>query len=158
MLILNTYKTNSNMENKSSLVKEVDIVFMARRIRILGIAILIGIIIVYGFGLSVAGSYINEDLSDFNLISFVICCFFCAPSFYAKKMLLKNLNDKNFISKYFNAHLIPFAMCDLGGLFCIATNLFVNHNMIYATAGFLLAVFFIIINFPKSDDYIKLKV
>jgi|WetSurMetagenome_2_1015567.scaffolds.fasta_scaffold32116_3 hypothetical protein len=158
MLILNTYKTNSNMENKGDLVKEVDIVFMARRIRILGIAILLGIFIVYGFGLSVAGNCINEDLSDFNLISFVICCIFCVPSFYAKKVLLKNLNDKNFTSKYFNAHLLPFAMCDLGGLFCIATNLFVNHNLIYATAGFLLTVFFIILNFPRSDDCAKLKV
>ncbi|MCX6163812.1 MAG: hypothetical protein NTU73_02940 [Ignavibacteriae bacterium] len=154
---MNTNKTNSNMENKGNLVKEVDIVFMARRIRILGIAILLGIIIVYGFGLSVAGNYINEDLSDFNLVSFIICAAFCVPSFFVKKALLKNLNDKNFISKYYNAHLIPFVMCDMGGLFCIVTNLFVNQNLIYATAGFLVAVFFMVINFPKSDDYTKVK-
>ena len=158
MLILNTYKTINNMENKSSLVKEMDIVFMARRIRILGIAILLGIILVYGMGLTVSGSYINDDLSAFNIVSFTFCCAFCIPSFFLKKSMLKKLNEKNFMSRYFNSHLLPFAMCDLGGLFCIATNLFVNQNLLLATAGFLLAVAFMILNFPRSDDYIKLKV
>ena len=146
------------MENKSTLVKEVDIVFMARRIRILGIAILLGILLVYGAGLLVSANYINTELSGFNIISFIFCCAFCFSSYFLKKSLLKNLNDKNFMSKYFNAHLIPFAMCDLGGLFCIATNLFVNQNLIYASAGFVLAVAFMILNFPKKDDYLKLKV
>ena len=158
MLILNTYKTINNMENKSSLVKEVDIIFLARRIRILGIAILLGIILVYGMGLTVSGSYINDDLSAFNIVSFVFCCAFCVPSFFLKKSMLKKLNEKNFMSRYFNSHMLPFAMCDLGGLFCIATNLFVNQNLIYATAGFLIAVVFMILNFPRSDDYFKFKV
>jgi hypothetical protein len=146
------------MENKNSLVKEVDLVFMARRIRILGIAILLGVILVYGTGLLVSGNYINEELSAFNIVSFAFCCAFCVPSFFLKKSLLKKLDEKNFMSRYFNAHLIPFAMCDLGGLFCIATNLFVNQNLIYATAGFLVASAFIILNFPRSDDYAKLKI
>jgi len=146
------------MENNSSLVKEIDIVFLTRRVRILGIAILLGIILIYGMGLFVSGSYVNAELAGFNIIAFIICCIFCVPSFFVKKMLLKNLNDKNFTTKYFNAHMLPFAMCDLGGLFCIATCLFVNNNLIYATAGFLLAVFFMILNFPRSDDYAKLKV
>ena len=158
MLILNTNKTNNNMENKNTLAKEVDIVFMARRIRILGIAILLGIILVYGLGLFVSGSYINEELSGFKIVSFIICVAFCIPSFFLKKFMLKSLNEKNFIGKYFNAHLIPFAMCDLGGLFCIVTNMFVNSNIVYATAGFLIAVAFMILNFPRSDDYTKLKV
>jgi hypothetical protein len=158
MLILNTNKTNNNMENKSSLAKEVDIIFMARRIRILGIAIMLGIILVYGLGLFVSGNYINEELSGFNLLSFIICAAFCVPSFFLRKSMLKSLSEKNFVGKYFNAHLIPFAMCDLGGLFCIATNMFVNSNIIYATAGFLLAVVFMILNFPRSKDHTKLKV
>jgi len=158
MLILNTNKTNSNMENKSNLVKEVDIVFIARKIRMLGIAILLGIILVYGAGLMVSGSYVNEELAIFNILSFVICCIFCIPSVFVKKLTLKNFNGENFRNKYFNAHMIPFALCDLGGLFCLVTNLFVNQNIIYATAGFIVAVFFIILNFPKSDDYLKLKV
>lgn len=157
MLILNTNKTNNHMENKSNLVKEVDLVFMARRIRMLGIAILLGIVLVFGMGLIVSGSYINEELSAFNLLSFIICCIFCVPSYSIKKMILKNLDGNNFAGKYFNAHIIPFAMCDLGGLFCIATNLFVNQNLIYATGGFLVSVFFIILNFPKSNDYLKVK-
>lgn len=143
--------------NKSALVKEVDLVFMARKIRILGIAILLGIVLIFGFGLTVLGSYVNPDLAAFNLISFIICALLCVPSFFVKKILLKDLNGKNFMNKYFNAHIIPFAMCDLGGLFCIATNLFVNSNIIYASAGFFLATAMIILNFPRSDDYTKVK-
>lgn len=158
MLILNTNKTNNNMENKSNLVKEVDLVFIARRIRMLGIAILLGIILVYGTGLMVLGSYINEELAVFNILSFIICFAFCVSSIFLKKMLLKNFGGENFRNKYFNAHMIPFALCDMGGLFCIVTNLFVNQNLIYATAGFLVALFFMVINFPRSDDYIRLKV
>jgi hypothetical protein len=139
--------------NKSALVKEVDIVFMARKIRMLGIAILLGIVLIYGFGLTVAGSYVNPDLEAFNIISFIICAVLCAGSFFVKGIMLKNLGGKNFANKYFNGHIIPFAMCDLGGLFCIATNLFVNSNIIYASAGFLVAVVFMILNFPRSDDY-----
>lgn len=145
------------MENKSSLVREVDLVFMARRIRILGIAILLGVVLVYGMGLFVSANYINEELAVFNIVSFIFCCIFCFPSFFLKKLLLKNLNDKNFLNKYFNAHMIAFALCDLGGMFCVATNLFVNQNLIYATAGFLVAVVSIILNFPRSDDYSKLE-
>jgi len=137
--------------NKSPLVKEVDMVFMARRIRILGIAILLGIALVYGFGLSVAGNYKNEELAVFNLVSFIFCTALCLASFYVKKLMLKNLDGKNFVNRYFNGHVIPFAMCDLGGLFCIATNLFVNSNVIYASAGFLLSVVFIILNFPRKS-------
>lgn len=145
------------MENKGNLVKEVDLVFIARKIRMLGIAILLGIILVYGLGLLVSGSYVNEELAVFNILSFIICCVFCVPSIFLKKMLLKNFGGENFRNKYFNAHMIPFALCDMGGLFCIVTNLFVNQNLIYATAGFLVAVFFMVINFPKSDDYLRIK-
>jgi len=143
--------------NKSSLVKGVDLIFMARKIRILGIAILLGIVLIYGFGLTVAGSYVNPDLGAFNIISFIICAALCVGSFFVKRMMLKNLDGKNFVNKYFNGHIIPFAMCDLGGLFCIATNLFVNSNIIYASAGFFVAVVFMILNFPRSDDYNRVK-
>lgn len=146
------------MENKGNLVKEVDIVFIARKIRLLGIAILIGIAMVYGMGLIVSGSYINEELAMFNILSFIVCCVFCVPSIFIKKIMLKNFGGENFRNKYFNAHMIPFALCDMGGLFCVATNLFVNQNLVYATAGFLVTVSFLILNFPRSDDYIKLKV
>jgi hypothetical protein len=143
--------------NKSTLVKGIDMVFMARRIRMLGIAILLGIILIFGFGLTVAGNYVNEELAAFNLISFIICAGLCIPSFFVRKAMLKKLDGKNFINKYFNAHIFPFAMCDLGGMFCIATNLFVNSNVIYASAGFFLAVAFMVLNFPRSDDYLRVK-
>lgn len=146
------------MENKSNLVKEVDLVFIARKVRMLGIAILLGIVFVFGMGLIVSGNYINEDLVMFNIFSFAVCCVLCFPSMFMKKVLLKDLSGENFKNKYFNAHMAAFAMCDMGGLFCLVTNLFVNQNLIYAIGGFIVAVFFLLINFPKSDDYLKLKV
>lgn len=145
------------MEDKNNLVKEVDIIFIAKKIRILGIAILFGMILIYSAGLMLPGSYVNEELAIFNILSFIICCLFCIPSVFMKKFFLNNLNAKNFRNKYFNAHMVSFAMCDMGGLFCLVTNLFVNLNVIYATAGIIIAVFFVIINFPKSDDYLKVK-
>lgn len=157
MLILNTNKTNNNMENKGNLIKEVDIVYITRKVRMLGIAILIGITIIYAAGLMVPGGYTNEELAMFNIVSFIICCLFCIPSVFVKRMVLKNLDGNNFKNKYFNAHIIPFAMCDMGGLFCLVTNLFVNQNIVYATAGFIISVFILVLNFPKSDDYLKVK-
>ncbi len=145
------------MENKGNLVKEIDIVYISRRVRILGIAIIIGLLFVYGMGLLVSENYINEELAMFNILSFIICCLFCISSVLLKNFFMKGINEKNFRNKYFNAHIISFAMCDFGGLFCLVTNLFVNQNVIYATAGFLVAVFIMILNFPKRDDYSKLK-
>ena len=143
--------------NKSPMSKGVDLIFIAKKIRILGIAIIIGMAVVFGFGLTVAGKYVNEELAPFGLVSFIICTAFCLGSFYFRKTMLKNLGGSNFVNKYFNGHVIPFAMCDFGGLLCVATNLFVNSNIIYASAGFFLSVIFMILNFPRNDDYEKLK-
>ena len=137
--------------NKSPMAKSVNLIFIAKRIRILGIAIILGMTLVFGFGLAVAGKYINEELAAFGLVSFIICTAVCIGSFYLRKMMLKDLSGSNFANKYFNGHVIPFALCDFGGLICIATNLFVNSNIIYASAGFFLSVIFMILNFPRQS-------
>jgi hypothetical protein len=141
------------MAKNGTLVKKIDILLIARRIRFLGIAIGTGIILIYSLGLFVSGNYINNELFHFNILSLVLTAVLCFPSFFIKKFLFKKINSKNFATAYFNAHIVPFALCDLGGLFCITTNLFVNQNIIYATAGLAVALLFLIINFPGFNDY-----
>ena len=141
------------MAKNGILVKKIDILLIARRIRFLGIAIGTGIILIYSLGLFVSGNYINNELFHYNILSLVLTAVLCFPSFFIKKFLFKKINSKNFATAYFNAHIVPFALCDLGGLFCITTNLFVNQNIIYATAGLAVALFFLIINFPEFNDY-----
>lgn len=141
------------MEKNGILVKKIDILIIARRVRFLGIAIMVGIILVYGLGLFVSGNYINTELNNLNILSLLLTAVCCFPSFFFRNFLLKKINSKNFLTAYFNAHIVPFALCDMGGLFCVTTNLFVNQNIIYATTGLLVALLFLILNFPRADDY-----
>jgi hypothetical protein len=112
-----------------------------------------GLTVIYLVGLFISGSNINKDLALLNLISLIICSMFCISSVYVKKMMLKKVNSQNFKNSYFTAHIIAYALCDAGGLFCIATNLFINQNLIYASFGILIALIYLWINMPKEDDF-----
>jgi hypothetical protein len=140
------------------LVREVDLLFISKKVRIIGIAIIVGLTLVFFMGLLVSVNYVNKDFEVFNLISFILCVLICLPTFFIRKAILKQINEKNFTSKYFNAHIIAFALCDAGGLFCITTNLFVNQNIVYASAGFAVAILYMLINFPRVDDYKKFNI
>lgn len=160
------------MEN-SFLIAELDMLFVARKTRFLGIAILVGIFLVYTLGLFVSDSNINTELEYMNLITFIFCLTLCAVSVFLKKKLTdKVFSDYNsripqyddsgktdrekFAARYFNAHILPFGLCDLGGLICITTSLFVNQNIYFASAGFLVTILSMIYNFPKDNDYQKI--
>ena len=135
-----------------SLVNEVRYISLSRRIKVLGFAIMFGLLVIYAAGLFVASNNINKDLAILNLASLILCSFLSITSVYVRKMMLKSVNSKNFMSRYFTVHIIPFAMCDMGGLFCIATNLFINENIIYASFGALISVIYVFLNFPKHSD------
>ncbi|MCE1165040.1 MAG: hypothetical protein LWX07_06535 [Bacteroidetes bacterium] len=137
-------------------VKEIDLLFVARRTRFLGIAILVGMFLVFVFGLFVSYQNVNEELAYINLYSFIFCAVLCGAAVLLKRIMFAKINRQNFANQYFNAHVIPFALCDLGGLVCIMSNLFVNNNIIYAAAGFLLTAAVMIYNFPKDSDYSRL--
>lgn len=145
------------MENKdtnqpSGLVHEVQMVVIARKIKVLGIAIMIGIFAIYVLGVFVSGSNINKDLAALNLASLLFCSVMCISSVYVRKALMKKVTMQNFQTKYFTAHIVAYAICDAGGLFCITTNLFVNQNVIYASFGTLITLLYLYINFPKPED------
>lgn len=139
-----------------STIREIDLLFVVKRTRILGIAILVGMFLVYIIGIFVSAQFVNEELAFINLYSFIFCLIMCGGSVLLKRILFAKVTKKNFAGQYFNAHVLPFALCDLGGLICIMANLFVNNSLIYATAGFLAASAAMILNFPKSDDYSRL--
>lgn len=141
---------------KHNIVKEVEMLIIGRKIRYLGLVIVFGVFLIYAMGLFVSSTNINPHLGYLNTGTFVFCLVLCALSIPMKKLLMKKIKKEKFEAGYFNAHVLPFALCDLGGLLCITTSLFVNQNLIYATAGFLVMIGAVIYNFPKFDDHKKI--
>ncbi len=144
--------TQSYNEPGSSIIKEVEFIVIQRKVRIIGIAILLGIIMVYIFALFVPEDNINPEINILNLLSLIFCFALCFSSFYVKRFFLKAISSNNFTNKYFTAYIITFAMCDVGGLVCIIINLVLNQNIVYATTGLIISVFCLLINFPRKDD------
>lgn len=149
--------TQQNHEHETSIVKEVELIVTNRKIKIIGIAIILGLVIIYTFALFVPVENIYPDMVMFNYISLIACFVLCFTSFNVRKILLKRMNSKKFSEKYSSVHILSFAQCDLGGLLCIITNLIINQNFIFATTGLFLSVFFILINFPRSNGVKRLR-
>lgn len=145
------------MSKDSLLVKQVQFIFVVRRIKTLGIAITVGIIVIYALGLFVANQNYRENFEIVNLITLIILFLSIPVTFLVKKLLLKKADLNNFSSIYFNAHIIPFSLLDFAALFCITTNLFVNGNILYASVGIIFSVAGMILNFPKEEDFEILK-
>lgn len=145
------------MTKDSLMVKQVNFVFVVRRIRTLGIAITVGIIAIYLFGLFVAKSNVKENFEAVNLGTLIFLVASVPLSILIRNLLFKKTDLDNFSDKYFNAHVIPFAILDFASLFCITTNLFVNGNILYATIAALISVAGMIIIFPKEEDFEKLR-
>ena len=138
---------------KHNLVKEVEMLIVARKIRFLGLIILFGVFLIFASGIFVSSTNINPHLEYLNISTFVFCLACCGFSVLLKKLLLKKVTNEKFEASYFNAHVLPFALCDLWGLLCITTSLFVNQNLLYASAGFLVMIGAVIYNFPRCDDH-----
>jgi hypothetical protein len=145
------------LSKDSLLVKQVTFIVVVRRIKLLGIAITIGIVIIFGMGLLVAGSNIRENFEIVNLATLILLLAALPLSLFIRKKILMKVNLTNFTSAYFNAHIIPFAVMDFAALFCISTNLFVNANILYATIGAIISVAGMIILFPKEEFFDELK-
>lgn len=145
------------MSNDSQLVKQVTFIIVVRRIKLLGIAITVGLVAIYGMGLIVANSNVKENFEIVNLLTLAILILTVPLSILIRNLLLKKVNMSNFQTKYFNAHIIPFAVMDFAALFCITTNLFVNGNILYASIGVVISVLGMTLNFPKEEYFEKLK-
>ena len=145
------------MSKDSLIVKQVSFVIVVRRIKILGIAITVGMIAIYGMGLLVANNNVKENFEIVNLLTLVVLVLDIPLTFFIRNILLKKIDLSNFQSTYFNAHIIPFTVLDFAALFCITTNLFVNGNILYASIGVVIAVAGMILNFPKEEYFEILK-
>lgn len=141
----------------SILVKQVTFVIVVRRIKLLGIAITVGLVAIYGMGLIVANNNVKENFEMVNLMTLIILILTVPLSILIRNLLLRKVNLSNFQTTLFNAHIIPFAVMDFAALFCITTNLFVNGNILYASIGVVISVAGMIVNFPKEEYFEKLK-
>jgi len=134
---------------------EIQFLVVVRQIRLIGIAIIITLSLIFFAGLAVSGSYINPAFSTYNLITLIICPLLCIGSYSLKRSMLKKVSIANFAKYYFNAIVLPFALCDLGGIICITTSLFINQNILYAAVGYVVSMLYMFMNFPKIEDYKK---
>ena len=147
------------MSKDSLMVKQVSFVIVVRRIRLLGIAITVGIIAIYGMGVLVVNNNVKENFGIVNLITLFLLILSVPLTLFLNKLLLKKVNMSNFQDTFFSAHIIPFAVLDFAALFCITTNLFVNGNILYASIAVIISVAGMILNFPKEEyfEILKLK-
>jgi hypothetical protein len=145
------------MSKDSLMVKQVSFVIVVRRIKILGIAITVGMIAIYGMGLLVVNNNIKENFEIVNLLTLILLILSVPFILFLKKLLLKKVNMSNFQNTLFNAHVIPFAVLDFAALFCITTNLFVNGNILYASIAVIISVAGMIMIFPKEEYFEILK-
>jgi hypothetical protein len=145
------------MSKDSPMVRQIGFIIVVRRIKTLGIAITVGLIVVYTSGLLVANNNVKENFETVNLGTLIFLILTIPVTLLIRKMMMKKVNLSNFRNTYFNAHVIPFAILDFSSLFCITTNLFVNGNIFYATLGILISVATMLLNFPKEEDFEKLK-
>ncbi|CAN5412083.1 hypothetical protein BH10BAC5_BH10BAC5_18590 [soil metagenome] len=142
----NTPDTSQNMK------MQIDLVIISRRIRLLGIMITVGIVMITVMGLLVSSAYQNPAVSNLNYISLAVGLLLILASNPYKVSVKKKVNASNFEKMFFKAHVIAFALCDFGTLFIVTTNLFVNENKLIAIFGAVIGVVNMILLFPKEKD------
>lgn len=165
---MNNQKENSkpilNNDYKPLSTKlQIEFNFVLRRIRLLSIAISLGIVIIFFIGLftPVIQGENESDVSallPLKIISLIVCISACVSSYPLKSFLLKKVSEKNFMSSYFNAIILPMALCDFGGLFCIVTNSFLLDEKLFSTVGFIISLLYIYLNFPSLNDLKKTRI
>lgn len=145
------------MSKDPSMVRQIEFIVVVRRIRLLGIAITIGLIVIYLSGMLVTQYNRRENFEMVNLLSLFLLLLSLLFSYVLRKQLLRKVNLSNIADKFFNAYVIPLAVLDFGALFCLTTNLFVNGNILYATIGVIISVAGMIFSFPSEEYFDKLK-
>lgn len=128
--------------------------FAMRRIKLLGIAITIGLFVIFILGIFIPESTYEPEYFFLNIVSLIICIVLCAGSLFFRKMMLRTkVKQAGFLNSYFNANIFSFMFVDFGGLFAITTNLFINRDLVFASVGFLISAAFMVINFPSVKDF-----
>jgi hypothetical protein len=131
---------------------QVGLLYMIKRTRLIGYVIIAGVFIIYAVGVLMRQAAAEKEYEYLNIAAFGFCVIACAVSVMIRNKMMAKVNAKNYQSTYFAANILPFALCDAGGIICITMNLFINWNMIYATAGLLVMVIALVYNFPKETE------
>lgn len=142
----------ASKEPSLGMKQQIDLVIITRRIRLLGIMITTGIVLITVMGLLVSSGYKNPALTNLNYISLAIGLIMILSSNPYKVVIKKKITASNFEKLFFKAHVIAFALCDFGALFIITTNLFINENKLIAIFGAVIGVTNMILLFPKEKD------
>lgn len=143
---------NTNYKSEIPMKVQIEFAFVSKRIRILAIAIIVGIVLIFTAGIITSYMNVFPVKETYNLIAVIIGVVLCISSYPVKRILLKRVTEKKFMPSYFNASIVPLALCDVGGLFGIATNLFISVNIIYAAACFFISLLYLFLVFPKMKD------
>lgn len=152
ILSINNLVKRRIMAEKSEMVKQIDFIIVNRRIKLLGYMIITGLTAVYIIGMFVSGSNIHPEKSFLNTPVTIAGIILCTASLYIRKNMLKKVTKDNFVASYFNAHIAAFVLCDMGALLSVTTNLFINTNLIMASAGVGVGLLYMWINFPRDED------
>ena len=147
------------MDSKTSLKLQIDFVFITKRIKILAVGIIVSIVFVFIMGLFVSYTNIRPEMYNLNILSIIICLVVGAAGLPIKKIMIKKVTPENFLNLYFNIHVVPLLLCDLGGLLCVSTNLFVNQNIFLAIGGIVISTIYIMLvfHYKKYLQYIMEK-
>ncbi|HMS63666.1 MAG TPA: hypothetical protein PKD83_00270 [Ignavibacteria bacterium] len=145
------------MAKESLMVKQIEFIVVSRRIKLLGITISVGLVVIYLAGLFVANSNFKENFEIVNISTLLLLVMIFFLTFAIKKIMLRKVNLSNFSYTYFNAHVIPYAVLDFGALFCLTTNLFVNGNILYASIAIVISLTGMLMNFPDEEYFEILK-
>lgn len=143
---------NTTYKSEIPMKVQIEFAFVSKRIRILAIAIVVGIVLVFAAGIITSYMNIFPVKETYNLIAVIISAVLCISSYPVKRILLKRVTEKKFMPSYFNASIVPLALCDVGGLFGIATNLFISVNVVYAVACFFISLLYLFLVFPRMKD------
>jgi len=140
----------AKLEPKTS---EMQFFMIVRQIRIIGIAIILTLALILVSGIFVSYSNVNPGYAIYNLVTLIICPVLCGASYFLRKAMMNRVTLTNFTKSYFNANVLPFALCEMGGIFCITSSLFINQNIPYALTGFVVTLIFMYLDFPRIEDY-----
>lgn len=143
---------NTNYKSEIPLKIQIEFAFVSKRIKILAIAIIVGIVVIFVAGLFTSKMSVYPIKEIYNIIAVIISIGLCILSYPVKRIMLKRINEKKFMPSYFNALIIPLALCDVGGLFGIVTNLFISVNILYAVICLFVSLLFIFLVFPVMKD------
>ena len=140
------------MNNDIKMSVQVGLLYMIKKTRLIGLVIIGGVFVIFAIGAVMNQAVFEKEYEYLNIGAFVFCVLACSASVIVRSRMMAKVNAKNYQRTYFAANILPFALCDAGGIICVTASLFINWNIIYAAAGLLIMIMALVYNFPKETE------